>query len=170
MLDSRNVPFLTKSAKLLARISHVKRLVNKPVSSYLPFAIAYYMIKWLKLGLLHTELGNLLNNAWVENRKSFVQIQHCKRLYHFCYFSFISTFILGMQLRTSIKYQLIFYYPCISNCAFFYYICPFLFSCLSNPRKIKTTTRRFTFQNHLINLIYKVHQLCRYLNGALQNW
>lgn len=86
-----------------------------------------------------------------------------------CYFSFISAFILGMQLRTSIKYQLIFYYPCISNCAFFYYICPFLFSCLSNPRKIKTTTRRFTFQNHLINLIYKVHQLCRYLNGALQN-
>lgn len=105
----------------------------------------------------------------MENRKSFVQIQHCKRLYHFCYFSFISTFILGMQLRTSIKYQLIFYYPCISNCAFFYYICPFLFSCLSNPRKIKTTTRRFTFQNHLVNLIYKVHQLCRYLNGALQN-
>lgn len=74
-----------------------------------------------------------------------------------------------MQLRTAIKYQLIFYYPCISNCAFFYYICHFLFSCLSKPRKIKTTTRRFTFQNHLINLIYKVHQLCRYLNGALQN-
>ena len=127
MLDSRNVPFLTKSAKQLARISHVKRLVNKPVSSYLPFTVAYYMIKWLKLGLLHTELGNLLNNAWVENRKSFVQIQHCKRLYHLCYFSFISAFILGMQLRTSIKYQPIFYYPCISNCAFFLSYMPLSF-------------------------------------------
>lgn len=35
VLDSRNVSFLTKSAKLLARIRYVKQPVNKPVSSYL---------------------------------------------------------------------------------------------------------------------------------------